>query len=338
MEVIHPAQRIEVRDASAVALARRTVNAVAAEADLSEEEGGRAALVATELATNLVKHAGGGELIIADFRNGDLHGVDLLALDNGPGMADPARCLMDGYSTAGSPGTGLGAIQRQSQVFDLYTEPGKGVVMFARVLAESRRSVGSSSFDVCGFAVPVAPEIVSGDCWSMRERGGGLVIIGADGLGHGVGAAEASQAACLLLRDDAGDPPTELLEKAHRALRPTRGAAVAVAEIDWHAGKVIYAAIGNLSGTLVGRGTARKLVSYSGTIGHAVRSFRSLDYPWIADGALILHSDGLATSWQAERYPGLIDRASGVIAGLLYRDFRRGRDDCLIVVAKRAQP
>ena len=49
--------------------------------------------------------------------------LDVLALDRGPGMSDVDRCLADGYSTAGSPGTGLGAIGRLADQFDIYSSP-----------------------------------------------------------------------------------------------------------------------------------------------------------------------------------------------------------------------
>lgn len=334
MEVIRPALSFEIREPSAVSQARRTFSHLASDIGFSEADAGRVALVTTEMATNLLKHSGGGELIVSETQGGGARGLDLLALDTGPGIEDLDRALIDGYSTAGSSGTGLGAMRRQSQAFDLYSQVGAGTAVFARLLRAPAGAPRRSVFDICGFSVPVRNETVSGDCWTLRERFGGVLILAADGLGHGTGAAEASQAACRMLEQHADDDPGLLMEKAHKALRPTRGAAVSIADIDLGAGRIAFAGIGNVNGTLVANGVTRKMMSHNGTVGHVARHFRALDYPFAGSCIFILHSDGLGTSWQMDRYPGLQHRASGLIAGVLYRDFKRGRDDALVVVAK----
>lgn len=335
MEVIRPAQSFDIRDSSAVAQARRTISHLASDMGFPEGDTGRVSLVATEMATNLLKHSGGGELIAtATQASAGRCGLDLLALDNGPGIEDKALALTDGYSTAGSPGTGLGAIRRQSQLFDLYSTSGGGTAVLARLLSPCPPAQRRTTFDVGGLSIPVRGETVSGDCWTAEERPGGLRIVGADGLGHGPGAAEASQAACRVAAQYPTDAPGVLMEKTHHALRPTRGAAVSIADIDLGAGRIAFASIGNVNGTLVTAGAARKMVSHNGTVGHVARHFRALDYPFAGESVFILHSDGLTTSWQLDRYPGLLHCASGLIAGILYRDFKRGRDDAMVVVAK----
>lgn len=331
MEVIGTARFFDVNDPSSVSQVRRAVLGGATDLGLAEKEAGRAGLLATEMCTNLLKHAGGGEFVFAPLPADGPAGIDLLALDRGPGIRDMERCLRDGYSTAGSPGTGLGAIRRQSQAFDVFAQPDGGSVVHARILAETGRTGGA---DICGFTVPVKGESVSGDCWAVRRRRGGFTLVGADGLGHGANAADASRGACRVLHEDAGHEPVPLMERAHRALAPTRGAAVAIADVDFDAGRIAYAAIGNLAGTLVSGGSTRKMLSHNGIVGHMVRHMRSPDYRFTGESALILHSDGLTTNWQLDRYPGLLQRSSAVIAGVLFRDFRRGRDDALIVVAK----
>lgn len=334
MEVIRPTLSFDIRDNSAVSQARRTISNLASDMGFSEADAGRAALVTTEMATNLLKHSGGGELVASETQSSGRPGLDLLALDKGPGIEDQERALTDGYSTAGSPGTGLGAIRRQSQQFDLYSAPGSGTAVFARLLSSTMAAPRREVVDVAGLSVPLRGETVSGDCWVVKARPGGILIMGADGLGHGIGAAEASQAACRVAAQSPLDPPGTLMERSHHALRPTRGAAVSIADIDLGAGKVAFASIGNVNGTLVTGGAARKMVSHNGTVGHVARHFRALDYPFAGESVFILHSDGLTTSWQLDRYPGLLHRASGLIAGVLYRDFKRGRDDSMVVVAK----
>ena len=105
---------LAVAERSRVAEARRLASIAAAERGFAAGDIGRVAIVATELATNLVKHAGGGDIFITPFDDCEGRGLELLALDKGPGISDLQRALSDGYSTTGSAGTGLGAVRRNA--------------------------------------------------------------------------------------------------------------------------------------------------------------------------------------------------------------------------------
>ncbi|HMB03511.1 MAG TPA: SpoIIE family protein phosphatase [Isosphaeraceae bacterium] len=160
----------------------------------------------------------------------------------------------------------------------------------------------------------------------------------ADGLGHGARAAEAAQAAVRIFHDRAAAGPAAVLQAAHLGLRNTRGAALAIAEIDRAAGAVRFAGIGNIAATILGpdgeRGT--NLVSHNGTVGHEMRKVQEFVSPWPEGSLLVMHSDGLGTHWRLGRYPGLVARHPSLIAGVLYRDFKRGRDDVTVLVARDA--
>ena len=79
------------------------------------------------------------------------------------------------------------------------------------------------------------------------------------------------------------------------------------------------------------------MVSHNGTVGYIMRKVQSIDYPWTDDSLLLMHSDGLATHWNLGRYPGLCQREPSLIAGVLYRDHKRGRDDVTVVVARQVR-
>ncbi|MCU1348296.1 MAG: anti-sigma regulatory factor, partial [Acidobacteria bacterium] len=116
---------IAVHEQSQVAEARRIAQTSAGELHLDPVAAGRAALVATELATNLIKHGGGGSILIG--ADEELRGsIEIVAIDKGKGLPNVQQALADGYSTAGSPGTGLGAVQRAAVSFDLFSNAGKG--------------------------------------------------------------------------------------------------------------------------------------------------------------------------------------------------------------------
>jgi hypothetical protein len=79
------------------------------------------------------------------------------------------------------------------------------------------------------------------------------------------------------------------------------------------------------------------MVSYNGTVGHEVRKIQEFTYQWPQQGLLVMHSDGLKTQWRLDRYPGLMHKHPSLIAGVLYRDFNRGRDDVTVLVAREEE-
>lgn len=143
---------------------------------------------------------------------------------------------------------------------------------------------------------------------------------------------EAAGAAIRAFEERAELEPVQYLEYAQGVLRPTRGAAVAIARL--HSAGVRFAGVGNISGALVSRTSVKKMISHNGTLGHVARRFQAFDYaaepPWL----VVMHSDGLATSWNIEDYPGLASADPALIAAVLYRDFSRRRDDASILVAR----
>ena len=137
-------------------------------------------------------------------------------------------------------------------------------------------------------------------------------------------------------RRSAGAPPTEALQRIHEALRPTRGAAVAIAAVD-HRHKVVrFAGIGNVAATVVSGDATRSMVSQHGTAGGVARRIQEFQYPWSAGDLLVLHSDGLGSHWKLTGYPGLAQHEPTLVAAVLYRDHRRGRDDTTVVALREA--
>lgn len=321
---------VVVEHGSDVSEARRLVRSSSIEAGLSETDGERAAIVVTEGGTNLVKHAGGGEVFVRT--DVPRRRVDVIVSDRGPGMANIADCLRDGYTTAGTRGHGLGAIVRQSDVFDAYSLVGKGTVLVARIGGGNGSPQGA--MDIDGLSVSKTGELACGDNWSARIEEAGATILVADGLGHGPAAAVASNEAVSVFESAPALAPLDVLDRVHRALAHTRGAAVAVARVESRAGRLTYAGIGNIAATVESAGPARHLVSLHGTAGHQVRRLQDFTYPWAREDLLVMHSDGVSAHWSLRAYPGLGAHQPLTIAAVLLRDFSRGRDDATVVVAK----
>jgi anti-sigma regulatory factor (Ser/Thr protein kinase) len=329
-------QWVEVRESSQAGDARRRAGDFARRLGFEHGVVERAALVASELGTNLVKHAGGGELFFAN--DGEGGPLEMLAIDRGPGIADLERACADGFSTAGSLGQGLGAVARMATVFDVYSAPGCGTVLFASIGNHGAAARPRRVFQIGGVCAPKPGEDVCGDAWTAcvgpdRDRSVVLVV---DGLGHGLAAADASLAAVRTFAAIPERGPADILRGIHEALRATRGAAVSIAEVDRRLGVVRFAGIGNVAASIVTPDVVRHLVSHHGTAGHHVRQVREFQYPWPSDGLLVVHSDGVGTRWALERYPALARRHPAVVAGVLYRDFARGTDDATAVVLGEA--
>lgn len=327
-------QQFSIGDPSEVAPARRGINTLAAALGFDAEDAGRAALVATEIGTNLIKHGGGGELIAQEIAHDSRSGLQLLGLDKGAGIDDVAKCLRDGYSTSGSPGTGLGAMERMSERFEIYSRPGQGTAVLAQLWPDSR-APAEPRMQIGSLVVPKPGETSCGDWWCYHERVEGVLVAGIDGLGHGFAAEQAAKEACRVFEAEKHRPPLRLMQMLHEALRPTRGAAVTLLEVDWDAGRATSVAVGNVTAALVNGGELKRIASDNGIVGHVMSRPRELQHACQPDSLLLLHSDGLTSSWQFDRYPGLTQHHPALIAGVLYRDCRRGRDDSLIVVIRR---
>ncbi|MDP8964468.1 MAG: SpoIIE family protein phosphatase [Cyanobacteriota bacterium] len=329
---------LPIIESSQVGEARRVAIALATRLGFNETERGKVGIVATEVANNLVRYAIDGKLLLQPSKRNEIEGIEILALDKGPGISNISKCLRDGFSTGGTPGTGLGAISRLSAFFDIYSVPNVGTALLSQLWATALPpGQPDSTLESGAVCLAKTGEEISGDAWVTEQNSGRTLLLVADGLGHGPQAALASREAVRIFRANLGRSPKEIVEAAHAALRSTRGAALAIAEVDVERLTVRFAGVGNISGTIFSPEKNNNMVSYNGTVGHEVRKIQEFVYPWPKGGLLIMHSDGLGTQWRLDRYAGLPTKHPSLIAGVLYRDFNRGRDDVTVLVAREAE-
>lgn len=335
------ALHLEVVDPSQVGSARRAVGALAQRLGLSAADAGAAALAATELATNLVRHAGGGEIAVwwsPDAGEGPR--LDLLAIDAGPGMADVPRSFRDGYSTSGTAGSGLGSVRRAARDCDVWSRPGQGTVLWLRLgRRPSPRGPGAAPrrhFEVGALTTPKPGQECFGDAWAVAARDGALAVLVVDGVGHGPQAADASHLAVSHFCGAGDEAPEQTIAGIDEALRGSRGAVAGAARLDAAAGTLRWSGVGNIAGLLYEPDApkARRFVSHNGTLGHGADRIQAFDHACPPGSLLVAHSDGVATSWSLDDYPGLATRHPAVVAGVLHRDHRRGRDDATVVVVR----
>ncbi|WP_217251593.1 ATP-binding SpoIIE family protein phosphatase [Streptomyces sp. AC602_WCS936] len=345
---------VPVHDSTRVRDARVAAEHAAAVAGLDEQRTATAALVATELATNLLKHAGGGQVLIdvvappvlASGRERNLL-VQVATVDHGPGIGDVSAALSDGFTTTGSLGAGLGTCARLSDDFDLHSVPGRGTVVVARIGAIPVATAGdrgpAARVRAGAVNVPFGGAEYSGDAWAWVRSGDRVTLMLADGLGHGPEAARASTAAVEALRGAAHLPPTEALRRLDTALSGTRGAAVAVAQVDTGAAVLRFAGVGNIGARLCEGGTWRHLVSRPGIVGtHRPATLREEETTWADDRVLVLHSDGLPSRWTPTDDTCRTAADPAVTAAVTVRDAsspaRPVRDDTAVAVLASTPP
>jgi anti-sigma regulatory factor (Ser/Thr protein kinase) len=323
-----------VSDMSEVGAARRTIVARASALGLDETQCGTVAIIVTELATNLARHAREGRLVTRPLTSRDeVLGIEMLSVDAGPGMANVAVFLRDGYSTAGTAGKGLGAVQRMADEFDIHSAAGIGTTIMARVLTpaakEGRRADALDTGVVCR---PITGELACGDAWLVRSSGARTLVAVVDGLGHGVDAAIAADAAIASIDRTQGQTPAQIVQAAHGALRATRGAALSVAELDATTRQIRFVGVGNVGGVVMSSDTkTRAFVNSPGIVGHQLPRLHELTYDWPAGGTVVLFSDGITARWHLDRYPTLGLQRAPIVAATLARDYTRGRDDMTVL-------
>lgn len=326
MEPLSQTAVLPIRDPSQVAVARRAATDLAMRVGLDEKQTSRVSIVTVELANNLLQHAGSGEIFLRYIE--PLGAFDIAAVDHGPGMASVRRCMQDGFSTRSTPGLGLGAIQRFAHQFAAYSIPGRTTIVAAR-MTETRHSP-----EMALVSTAMQGETLSGDSWSLSDDGNALLVV--DGLGHGIFAAEAAQAAVALFQKYQSLEPAEILERMHAALRSTRGAAGALARFDPSLRKLRFAGVGNITCVLQERDRSQNCVSHNGTLGHQMRRVQQFEYSYTPGTLLMMQSDGLTTHSKQKHPASLYEEPPIVVAPFVYSEQVRGRDDATIVVTRLA--
>ncbi|MGW3961797.1 ATP-binding protein [Amycolatopsis sp. NPDC005003] len=335
-------RQIRVDHPSAGYAAARVAREAAREAGLADVLADRAAVVAAELASNIAKHAGGGSVFVqrslfggpggeAPGRHSSLtgRGVDVLAADDGPGMADLDHWLLDGNTTTATLGTGLGAVKRMAAEFRITSSPSAGTLAAARLLDPGapapHRAIGH-------FRLPRDGEEYCGDAVALADVTGSRTAVVADGLGHGPDAAEAADAALRVFTENPDRPLPHQLTNMHRALRTTRGAAVALVRIAPR--RLEFCGVGNVSGASLGGGPSRLLLSTPGIVGFTLPSAPVRHLALAEDDVVVLHTDGVGTGW---RVPGRAPDLLLLAADLAHRH-RNARDDAAMLALRADRP
>jgi anti-sigma regulatory factor (Ser/Thr protein kinase) len=321
-----------VEDASVAARLRRMAAQMAVRLRFTPDRAARIQIAVSEAASNLYKHAQQGELMLRVARDGAHAAIEMVCVDSGPGIADVPAMMVDGQSSTGTLGVGLGTIARIAGHSRVYSLPKRGTVLTARF-----ESVPGTFADApyAGLSRPITGEEQCGDTYAACQVGDVLYAVLCDGLGHGPLAARAAQEAIRAVRHcPLPARPADLLERIHRGLARTRGGAVAVAAVDRRAGRVDFAGLGNVAGWIVTGERRQGMFSVPGIAGHQARGLREQRYDLPPGGLVVLHSDGLTGRWTPQDFPGLFAQSPLVVAAALLRDAGVRRDDQSVLVVR----
>lgn len=308
---------------------------------LDAEAVGRLAIVVTEAATNVLLHGGGGMIVLRPLRHSSGPVIEVLALDKGPGIRNVGRAMEDGYSTNGTAGQGLGAMRRLSDVFCVHSQRGFGTAVLARVgqrrhpaIEPPRHAVLDDRLGVV--CVPMRGEVECGDRWELVASRSAITVMLVDGLGHGPDAALAAASAARAFGACADRPHESMLAVLDVEMRSTRGAAVSIVHVEETSAEMMFTGVGNVEARVLGGAATQHLVAQNGIIGHGMPVLRSTPATWPAGGMLVMHTDGIAARWRLDAYDGALTIHPALLAGMIYRDFVRERDDATVIVLGRA--
>ena len=295
-------------------------------------------IVIAELTSNLHKYAVDGEILVGTGRDRYGDYMEIITIDNGPGMADPAKMLQDGFTTGTSMGHGLGSIKRLSDRFDLYSLKGWGTILLSRIYKETPVKKPSSAgvFEIKPLVVAKTGETVSGDGTYYTAIGKTVKMLVADGLGHGPDANFAVNEAAKNFKTCLYQSPVEILRYLHQSIRKTRGMVATVVTFDLENKSLQIAGIGNIASKFLHLGgDVKNHISYNGIVGHNIpNTMNSQQYNFADYSLLILCSDGIKSRVDFSKYKGIGKYDCMVLAAAIYKDFCRRTDDTSVVVVK----
>lgn len=321
----------EILESSQIGEVRRFCARICEALDFTEERAYQVTIVINELGNNLIKYAVGGVLIIRADRHEDQNILHIISIDSGPGMLDVEVNMRDGYTTGTTPGTGLGAVRRLSDAFDIYSDT-QGTIISS--IHGSRTSNINEEFLIGAVTFPFSGEVFCGDAWAFRCAQGSCSLIASDGLGHGEHAYRTSLLAVEMFLSKPNLKLDEMMMLLHSTLKRTRGAAIFLLNIVRD--QIQFAGVGNIRTVICFPDNhTQTLISQNGTAGLQVRDPRVLSEEWPRGSAIVLHSDGIQTRWDLSRYKNITLYHPNILAAALMRDYRRPNDDSMIVVLTR---
>lgn len=314
------------------AIVRSEIKRMAAAAEFDAKRMAELEIIVAEVTSNIVKHTtSGGELLVKILE--DNKGLEIIAIDNGPGVSNITKMLEDGVSSTNTLGQGLGAIRRLADHFDIYSIKGWGTVLLVRIYKDRNEPIKKKNIEAGVIMLAKEGETKCGDNYHCVVRGNQMKFAVSDGLGHGKEAAIAAVESLLVFKKNIMLPPNEQLKRIHDGIKKTRGAVMNITHIDVGSNQAVYCGVGNISSRVQSLTKPKSCISYNGIVGHSIpTTLNNHVMLWNKHDILVIHSDGLSSRWDLQKYPSVTTRDRSIIAAVLFKDFYRKTDDVTIAV------
>jgi anti-sigma regulatory factor (Ser/Thr protein kinase) len=325
-------------DRSYLAIVKKEIHQLAVQAGFEQKKVNEIDIIVSELGSNLIKHTSGGEILAGILPAAEGVGLELISIDNGPGIPDPVMMMKDDVSTTQTLGLGLGSILRFSDHFEIYSQKDWGTILLSRIYSKvaPKKNAPKSHLSLRSLVISKPGELVSGDgCYSFIGENGTIKLLVADGLGHGAEANRAVREAISAFKAFDSDSPAEILRHLHSALKKTRGMVATVVLVDPVKKTWKLCGIGNISTRLSGYQQPKGYLSYNGIIGHNMpHTLNDQELSWNEYQQIVLCSDGIRSRWEHAKLPDLHKQDLIVQAAALYKDFGRKTDDMSIIIGR----
>ncbi|WP_428662828.1 ATP-binding protein [Runella sp.] len=328
----------KVEDRSYVSFIKREIHNIVIQAGFSSMRAGEVDIIVSELTSNLIKYANGGELIYRLSEEGDNKTFEIFCMDDGPGTNDITKMMRDGASSANTLGHGLGAIKRLSDFFQIYSKEDWGTVAYAKVHMHPvtpKIQRGSGELKIQAIQLPLPGEKVCGDGYWIKKNGAETHIFLGDGLGHGPLAYEAVQTAIAAFKECQESDPVDILRFIHQNVKKTRGLVGTVAILNSKKNEWNICGIGNITTRLYQGLESKNCISHNGIIGMNIpNTIDSYRVPADTYPGIIMYSDGIRNRWNPAKFPFILNYDSSIIASVIFKDNARRTDDMTILTGK----
>ncbi len=326
---------------STLILLRSKLSAIAQRLGISDLKKESMLLVASEMVSNQIKHAGARGTLQLWQQPGSI--LDILALDYGPGITNLHLAEKDGYSTTNTLGKGLGAIRRLSDESFTYTQQESaghekkwsGAIFLSRFYVDNGKGEASKDplpgFKVGLYSNSLANNQHNGDRIYLHHTGKKLHWLHLDGLGHGAKAQAATDnLAVHLIRHDL---PSGILAAVDRQLVGSRGAVGIAGEMDLTRKTVQLLGVGDMHAHLYDQEQLSSIAFAPGILGREHRSIMPFHANFGKKCVIITASDGIRRNLDSVNFVGLFNQPPQMIAYTLGNIMGRISDDQSIFVS-----
>ncbi|MBD3268142.1 SpoIIE family protein phosphatase [bacterium] len=330
--------RIAIAHSSDVYVARTKAGGLATQMGFGKKNVEEITIVASELATNMLVHAGKGMLILTALANEEQGGIQIEAVDSGPGFSDWEKAVTDGYSTSDSMGYGLGTANRLMDELEIMKESkgNRGAHIIARKWLRQTPDMGNPCpFDI-GVATRAHPGMkLNGDHYVIKRDRSTVLVAVIDGVGHGQYAHRASQKAAEYIESHHHEPFENLFQGTFRNCRGTRGVVMAILRLDWKRETATFASIGNIEVKIWNRDQKIDFPLRRGIVGVNAPKPLISQHAWNPENIVVLFSDGLTSRWKWNDISHLLSRSANDMARELLYLFGKNNDDATVMVIKK---